>query len=265
MTSALTPLRGGSTTMTSGRVRRSASIFAACPASMQKNSAFSMPFCAALICILDRLRDDLDADGLFRVPRKTERDRARAAVKVEYRLSPGQSGQLHGLFIQALSLCVVDLIKRRGGQAELQPAERIGDGPIAIKRMEFRAEDGIALFGVGRKYDRRDARLGSKQGRDELLFLRQLRAVGDDADEELPAFRAEADIDVADIAGMCVFVIGADVICSIQASTAPRIASAQSGWMRQCATGMTVCVFPAKKPATGFPFCSCTGNCTLFR
>lgn len=23
--------------------------------------------------------------------------------------------------------------------------------------------------------------------------------------------------------------------------------------------------FPAKKPATGFPFCSCTGNCTLFR
>ena len=38
----------------------------------------------------------------------------------------------------------------------------------------------------------------------------------------------------------------------IQSRTAARIRSVQSGWMRQCATGMTVCVFPAKKPATGF-------------
>lgn len=62
------------------------------------------------------------------------------------------------------------------------------------------------------KYDRRDAGLGGKQGRDELLFLRQLCAVGDDADEDLPAFRAETDIDVADIAGVRLLVIGADVI-----------------------------------------------------
>ena len=52
--------------------------------------------CGVIVRVLDRLRDDLDADGLFRVPRKTERDRARAAVKVEYRLSPGQSGQCSG-------------------------------------------------------------------------------------------------------------------------------------------------------------------------
>jgi len=107
---------------------------------------------------------------------------------------------------------VVDLIKRRGGQAELQPAERIGYGSITIKRLEFRAEDGIALFGVGRKYDCRDARLGGKQGCDELLFFRQLRAVGDDADEDLPAFRAETDMDVADIAGVRLLVLGADVV-----------------------------------------------------
>ena len=178
----------------------------------EKLSVFHAVLRSVEFRILDRLRDDLHADGLFCMPGQTERDRARAAVQVEDGLVPGQTSQLHGLFVQPLRLRVVDLIKRRGGQEELQPAERIGDGPIAIKRMEFRAEDGIAFFGVGGKYDRRDAGLGGKQGRDELLFLRQLRAVGDDADEDLPAFRAEADIDVADIAGVRLLVIGADVI-----------------------------------------------------
>lgn len=39
--------------------------------------------------------------------------------------------------------------------------------------------------------------------------------------------------------------------------------SAQSGWMRQCAAGMTVCVFRQKKPAAGFPFCSWHGELHL--
>ena len=49
------------------------------------------------------------------------------------------------------------------------------------------------------------------------------------------------------------------------ARMAARIVSAQSGWMRQCAIGMTRCVPAEKKPASARPFCSCTGYCTLLR
>lgn len=168
--------------------------------------------CGIKFCVFDRLRDNLDADGLFRVPRKAERDRTRAAVEVEYRLSPGQSGQCSGLFIQTLGLRVVDLIKRGRGESELQAAERVCDCSVSIERQKFRAKHGIAFFRVGGEDNGRDARLGGEERLDELLFLRQLLCVGRDAGEDLAAFRAEADINMPDVAGMRGLVIGADAV-----------------------------------------------------
>ena len=50
MTSAERPLRGGSTTMTSGVSPAAQRRWAACPASAQKNSAFPMPLRRAFSC-----------------------------------------------------------------------------------------------------------------------------------------------------------------------------------------------------------------------
>ena len=107
---------------------------------------------------------------------------------------------------------MVDLIKRGRGETELQAAERVGDRSAAVERQELRTEDGIAFFRIGREDDGRDARLGGEKRLDELLFFRQLLRVGCDADENLPAFRAESDINMPDVAGMCGFVIRADAV-----------------------------------------------------
>lgn len=168
--------------------------------------------CGIKFCVFDRLRDNLDADGLFRVPRKAERDRTRAAVEVKHRLFSGQPGKRGGLFIQTLGLRVVDLIKRGRGESELQAAERVGDCSVSIERQKFRAEHGIAFFRVGGEDNGRDARLGGEERLDELLFLRQLLRICRDADEDLAAFRAEADINMPDVAGMRGLVIGADAV-----------------------------------------------------
>lgn len=221
--------------------------------------------CGIKFCVFDRLRDNLDADGLFRVPRKAERDRTRAAVEVKHRLFSGQPGKRGGLFIQTLGLRVVDLIKRGRGEAELQAAERVSDRSVTVKRQKFRAEHGIAFFRVGGEDNGRDARLGGEERLDELLFLRQLLCVGRDADEDLPAFRAEADINMPDVAGMRGLVIGADAVFAhpVQNGCADTVGAVRLD-AAVCDRNDRV-RFPAKKPATGLPFCSCTGNCTLFR
>ena len=81
--------------------------------------------------IADGGLDKLDANGALCLPRKAERDGARAAIEVQDRLGPGQAGCCQRFAIEPLCLRAVDLIERARRDAEAQTAQDILDGIVA--------------------------------------------------------------------------------------------------------------------------------------
>ena len=86
--------------------------------------------------ILNRGVHDLHAVDLFDVPGKTECDRAAAAVKIQRSLRLGESGKFDGFFIEPLGLVVVDLIKRRRGEAEGEAEQPVCEILLALECFE---------------------------------------------------------------------------------------------------------------------------------
>ena len=91
--------------------------------------------------------DKLDADGALRLPRKAERDGARAAIEVEDRLCPGQAGCCQRFAVEPLCLRAVDLIERAGRDAEAQAAVPDFLGVKLLVIADYLSFDFLCFFG----------------------------------------------------------------------------------------------------------------------
>lgn len=99
--------------------------------------------------IADGGLDKLDADGALRLPRKAERDGARAAIEVKDRLGPGQAGCCQRFAVEPLCLRAVDLIERARRDAEAQARTRISSmasSPQSVRMVSPRTALPLRVF-----------------------------------------------------------------------------------------------------------------------
>ena len=112
MTSGARPLRGGSTTTTSGCVPCLFQAFAASPASAQMNSTFLISLSAAFSQASEIAASTISAPmARFALAGENERDCPCAAVEVEHGLRAGQSGVIQRFGVKLLRLCAIDLVE----------------------------------------------------------------------------------------------------------------------------------------------------------
>ena len=156
---------------------------------------YAVPLCIFL-CVTNRVRDNLDAVDSLRMPCEEERDRADTAIEVIDRLLSGQGRCLQRLAVELLALHGVDLIEAERGNAEPEAAEHILNPGITPERDHTAAENHICPLRVDIKADARDAGNEAKLIH-ELLAVRQLPAIDNEADEDLSGRKALPDQDVA--------------------------------------------------------------------
>ena len=161
-TSGLSPLRGGSTHITSGRRPFAAKSAAAAAASPQKNSTFSIPLRRAFSLASAMASGTVSAPMTLaaRPPGHDLGDGARAAVQVQHRLVPGQSREVHSGIVQHLRHVMVHLIKGRHAQPKGQAAQGILQHVHAPQGAVFTAQYSPGGLGVHAQHHTHGVRPG---------------------------------------------------------------------------------------------------------
>ena len=145
--------------------------------------------------VLHRLRDDLYADDLPRRASHGQRDGADAAVQVQHRVGLGDLRLRDRHLVQPLRLMVVHLIKRPGGQAEIQAAEGVLDIAGAVEGEKAVAQHGVAPLRVHGQHQRGKAG-NPTQPLDERFRPGNFFPVHRETYQNLPGHRAPADVNM---------------------------------------------------------------------
>lgn len=182
MASGDMPLRGGSTTMQSGRTPRRASSAAAAPGiGTEKFRIFDTVSLRVPARVLDRLRHDLCPDDVRGLSRQTQADRPGAAVQIQHLIRRRVDGVFHRTLIQPLGLHGIDLIESLRRECERQPAEPVGQLRLSPERIEISREHNVAFLLVDIEHDAGQLRAVLAQVGDQVVRLRAEPTCGDDA------------------------------------------------------------------------------------
>lgn len=138
-------------------------------------------------------------------------DGSHAAVRVKDGLVPGELRHLNRRAVQPLRLHRIDLIERRGRDAERQPAQLVLNHAGAVKDVLLVAENHARVPAVDVQHDRRDLRVQLQKGAQKVVFRGEDGRRADESHKILARRPAAADEHMAQHAAPRVLVVRDDV------------------------------------------------------
>ena len=201
------PLRGGSTTTTSGLPARSASSSIALPDLACEERRVRDPVqLGVLERAGDRLLGDLDPPHRERFARQREPDRARAAVEVVDRLLAGQARVLADEAVERLGHGRVRLEEGVRPDAEAKAEDLLFDRLLAPEELRRQVRD-LGRAVVHRVVDRPNL-WEAAQRLDEGVGLVEAARRGHEDDQGLTGVAPFANDEVTEVAALVLLVVG---------------------------------------------------------
>ena len=161
--------------------------------------------------VCHRVAVDLHADDLLGRGGHGQSDGAGAAVGVDDRLLARQGGEFLGLSVQNFGLDGVDLVEGAGADAEVQPAESVGDEALPVEDVALVTEEQGGIGGIDVAHHRGDLGVTADQLVDKGALGAELPLGGNQHHHDLPADKALSYEDVPQKALSRFQVVGFDL------------------------------------------------------
>ena len=159
-----------------------------------------------LLGVEDGRLDDLDAVDFAGLLSERQRDCAGAAVGIDDSLLALEVREFQGLVVEDFRLLRIDLEEGARRDVEGQAADAVEYGRLAPEQFRLASHDDVVAVCLDVLVDADDMRQALAQGLDELFLARQLLRGRNDDDHEI-ALLADAADDMAQDAGVAVFVV----------------------------------------------------------